>query len=81
MGLTSLILAIIGIISFILLVTFSGFGIFVSAFFAILGLVFGIIGIRKRENTGIAGTVLCVIILVVDLLLFFMVFGPMVFHR
>ena len=61
MGLTSLLLAIFGVIACFL----GPAGMIFSIPLAVIALIFGILGIRRKQNTGIAGTVISSLIIVV----------------
>lgn len=62
MGLTSLLLAIVsGLICFL-----GPAGIIFAVPLSLIALIFGIIGIKKKQNTGIAGTVFSILVLLVS---------------
>lgn len=74
MGLASLLVSILAIVTMFLLLGFYGFGVFVSFGLAVLSLIFGIIGARKKEGTATAGIILSILVIAADIFLYFILF-------
>lgn len=73
MGLTSLLLALVGLVLFFLLFS-GGLGMLISFPMAVFGLIFGIIGATKKQKTAPAGIVFSIIVLRLDVAIYFIAF-------
>ena len=74
MALTSLLLSILSIILFFLLIGMYGLGIFVSGGLSVLSLIFGIIGLKSKKSSAVAGIVFSILTIRADIFLYFIVF-------
>ena len=73
MGLTSLLLALVGLVLFFLLFS-GGLGMLISFPMAVFGFIFGIIGATKKEKTATAGIVFSILLILLDVAIYFIAF-------
>ena len=73
MGLTSLLLSLIGLLLFFLLFS-GGIGMVISFPMAVLGFIFGIIGAVKKDKTATAGLVFSIIVILLNVAIYFIAF-------
>ena len=74
MALTSLLVSILAIISLVLLAGAYGLGVFVSFGLAVLSIIFGIIGLKSKKGSAVAGIVLSLLTIAADIFLYMIVF-------